>query len=165
MADKTLSRAPNIPPAEFAEIIQRIPSVIIEVVAFDMRNRIALVKRGYEPFKGAWHLPGGFLGFDEPLGEAAARIARVETGLAVSGFHELGFWDYRGLDPRGRQIALGFWGWARPDDDEAPVGPSRLRARAGEEVAWFDKLPAGFLDHQRPLIAAARRCIGARGDI
>jgi ADP-ribose pyrophosphatase YjhB (NUDIX family) len=46
-------------------------------------DRVVLVKRGHEPLKGEWSLPGGAVELAETLAEAVAREVREETGLDV----------------------------------------------------------------------------------
>ena len=44
-------------------------------------NSILLAKRAYEPAKGEWGLPGGFMELNETLEEAAHRELKEETNL------------------------------------------------------------------------------------
>lgn len=44
---------------------------------------VVLVRRGHEPLKGEWNLPGGGVELGETLREACAREVLEETGLVV----------------------------------------------------------------------------------
>lgn len=47
------------------------------------QDRALLIRRGAEPLKGQWSIPGGTLELGETLAEGVARELREETGLEV----------------------------------------------------------------------------------
>ncbi|MCX8202595.1 MAG: NUDIX hydrolase [Candidatus Micrarchaeota archaeon] len=54
----------------------------VDVVIID-GEKVVLVKRKTEPFKGKWVLPGGFVEINEDINQAAIREAKEETGMDV----------------------------------------------------------------------------------
>ena len=47
------------------------------------RHRALLIRRGSEPLKGEWSIPGGMLELGEELAEGVRRELKEETGLEV----------------------------------------------------------------------------------
>ncbi len=58
------------------------PIVGVGAVVLD-ENSVLLIRRGQEPLKGQWSIPGGAVEIGERLDEAVAREVREETGLDV----------------------------------------------------------------------------------
>jgi len=90
-------------------------AVAVDILAFDnsgpSNNRsILLIKRGHEPYKGLWAIPGGHLDPKEDLVVAAVREFGEETGIKVTAddLHQLGAYGTPGRDPRGDNVSVAF---------------------------------------------------------
>ena len=70
---------------------------------------LLLVKRKYEPFKGLWAFPGGFVEDDEELEHAAIRELQEETGLQLQGMKQVHTFGKVGRDPRGRTVSVNYY--------------------------------------------------------
>lgn len=130
------------------------PAVTTDCVIFtyeDWKLKVLLVKRGGEPYKGEWALPGGFLRNDETAKEGALRELREETGLEASAVGELGVFSDPSRDPRERVITIAFYALVKPSEVEG--------GDDADEAAWFaiDELPVLAFDHADILKAAMER--------
>lgn len=56
-------------------------------------NRVLLIRRGREPLKGEWSIPGGMLELGESLKEGVKREVLEETGLRVRPLEALAVFD------------------------------------------------------------------------
>ena len=56
----------------------------VGAVIKDCSGRLLLIRRGHEPGKGQWSIPGGRVEAGESDAEALAREIREETGLVVA---------------------------------------------------------------------------------
>ncbi len=65
-------------------------------------GKALIIRRGTEPLKGQWSVPGGLLELGETLRQGAAREALEETGLTVEPGEVLEVIDRIVPDPDGR---------------------------------------------------------------
>jgi 8-oxo-dGTP diphosphatase len=108
---------------------------------------VLLIRRGGEPYKGRWALPGGFVEKGERPAEAARRELAEETGLRPAGsFAQLGAYGDPGRDPRGWVVTVVYTVGLGTDEDCAVAGGDDAA-----EAAWFPvvalPLPLAF-DHE-----------------
>ena len=119
---------------------------------------LLLVRRGNDPYKGCWALPGGFMEMDETIEHCAARELQEETGIVVDekSLRLVGIYSAPGRDPRGRTVTAAY---------AVAVG-SGIQAAAGDdaaEVRWWplQELPPLAFDH-REIVADAMELFSQR---
>jgi len=123
------------------------PMVTVDALVFAVcggRKSVLLIRRGNEPYKGLWAIPGGFLEMDEELEDAAKRELFEETGIEDVELRQMHTFGTLGRDPRGRQITVVFTGTVDKEIEPA----------AGDDAAeaeWFDveNLPELAFDHDK----------------
>lgn len=124
------------------------PSVAVDLVVFGYETRrlsVLLVKRGIEPFKGKWALPGGFVRENESLEETARRELQEEAGVAEIYLEQLYTFGDVKRDPRGRVLSVSYLALVKPED-------YRLVASTdASDAKWvpLTELPPLAFDHQR----------------
>ena len=118
-------------------------SVVFAII--NKQLKILLIKRGHEPFKGKYALPGGFVNLDEDLERCARRELVEETGVKdifLKKLHAFGDVD---RDPRARVVTVPFY---------ALLDGEKISIHAGSDVElanWFSvyDLPELAFDHKK----------------
>ncbi|MFT5214460.1 MAG: 8-oxo-dGTP diphosphatase [Patiriisocius sp.] len=114
---------------------------------------ILLIKRKYEPFKGKWAIPGGFVLNNESLEEAVERELKEETGIKISYLEQLYTFGKPNRDPRGRVVSIAYFSLIRPNAFKISASTD------AEQVQWFNisELPELSFDHNEILKSAIER--------
>ena len=117
---------------------------------------ILLVKRKYEPFKGKWAIPGGFVLNNESLEEAVQRELKEETGIHINYLEQLYTFGNPERDPRNRVVTVAYFGLIKPSTFKIVADTD------AEEVQWFKitDLPSLSFDHADILKLAINRLQG-----
>jgi 8-oxo-dGTP diphosphatase len=127
-------------------------AVTVDLVVLTIKDDelvVLLVRRGFPPFQGKLALPGGFVGPDETLVEAAARELTEETGLIAdlepdteSGqaggpvyLEQLASYGDPGRDPRLRVVTVAY----------LALAPGLPAPHAGSDAADASWLPVTAL--------------------
>jgi 8-oxo-dGTP diphosphatase len=129
-------------------ILYRNPVPATGCVVENDARAVLLARRKFEPWKGCWYVPSGFVEYGDDVEETARREVREETGLVVELGSLFGVYSYFD-DPRQDGIIILYranivGGVLEAGDDAA-------------EVAFFsaDRLPPadeiGFASHRRAL--------------
>ncbi|NUP46102.1 MAG: NUDIX hydrolase [Catenulispora sp.] len=118
-------------------------------------HTVLLIKRGKQPFKNMWALPGGKVALDEAPELAACRELAEETGVHLEP-HDLVPMSWSAApnrDPRGRYVSLIY----------ACLLPAQITARGSSDAAdarWWSLDPVGFprlaFDHDDAVTSARR---------
>lgn len=66
---------------DFLKSFDLAPRLAVELLVENENGELLFIEREKDPFKGHWHLPGGFLLKDEPLDDAIKRIAKDELEI------------------------------------------------------------------------------------
>jgi len=131
-------------------------SYTVDAVVLSTDGKVLLIKRGGEPYKGSWALPGGYVDPGETSRKAVARELREETSVVAMPveFTMIGVFDEPDRDPRGRVVSAAYALEVLPntevtaDDDAA-------------EAQWWplSALPSLAFDHAEIIREAIERVL------
>lgn len=124
------------------------PGLCADVIAYytcqqTAKQYVLLIKRGGDPFKGSWALPGGFVNEGETMKLAARRELEEETGVKAEYLDFFVMADKPNRDPRGWTIA-GVYAMYCIKIPEVNAADDAV------EHAWYDTdaLPELAFDHK-----------------
>lgn len=130
--------------------------ISVDAVVFGYESgtiSVLLIKRKYDPFKGKWAIPGGFVLNHESLEEAVERELQEETGIQINYLEQLYSFGNPLRDPRGRVVSVAYFALVRPNT-------FKIFASTDAELAqWFNinELPELSFDHKEILDKAIQR--------
>jgi 8-oxo-dGTP diphosphatase len=132
------------------------PALTVDCVVFGLDDKdlkVLLIQRARKPFRGRWALPGGFVGVEEPLDEAARRELQEETGLRNVYLEQLYTFGEPDRDPRERVVTVTYYALVNLRDHQVRA------ATDAREAAWFaaPDVPALAFDHEKIIEAAIAR--------
>ncbi|MCR5101201.1 MAG: NUDIX hydrolase [Butyrivibrio sp.] len=115
------------------------PNVTADIAVFTKDKekegalKLLLIKRGIDPFKGCYALPGGFCEEGETVDHAASRELMEETGVEKPDFiNQLRVFSEPGRDPRGWTITVTFISMLSDVEGKVHAGDD------AKEAKWFD---------------------------
>lgn len=135
------------------------PAVTVDGVVFGYDEadlKVLLIQRDQAPYRGKWALPGGFVGIDESLEDAARRELQEETGVTELYLEQLYTFGAPKRDPRERVISVAYYALVKLADHAVRA------ASDARNVAWFPvaDLPALAFDHEEILEIGLKRLKG-----
>ena len=131
-------------------------AIAVDVVLLTIQGgtlKVLLVKRDRAPYRGTWSLPGGIVGADESVDDAALRELQEETNIGNIYLEQLYTFGEPARDPRGRVVTVAYY---------ALVNWQQFQLKARQRVSdasWFavKRLPPLAFDHQRIVDYALER--------
>ncbi|MCF2873478.1 MULTISPECIES: NUDIX domain-containing protein [unclassified Tenacibaculum] len=130
--------------------------VAVDAVVFGYEQKelsVLLIKRGVNPYKGSWALPGGLVLENESLEDAVQRELQEETGVTIDYLEQLYTFGTPGRDPRNRVVSVTYFALVRPNNFKISADTD------ADEVQWFsiNELPELAFDHDKILSIALKR--------
>jgi 8-oxo-dGTP diphosphatase len=118
---------------------------VVDGIILNKDYEILLIKRGRDPFKGEYAIPGGFIDWNETAKEAVVREIKEETNLEVEVVDFLNYYDSIKRDKKRRTISLVFICRITGDINNVKAGDDAA------EHGWFkvDNLPELAFDHEK----------------
>ena len=113
-------------------------------IIIEKDDKIVLIRRKNEPFKGKLAMPGGFVNEGELIEDRAIKEAKEETSLGIKLKEILGVYSIPDRDPRGHLmttvfIAKPISGKVKGGDDASDAGWFRIDKKILNELSFDHK--------------------------
>ncbi len=130
--------------SNYARYLVAVDCIVFGYDIFEKELKLLLIKRSFNPMKGSWSLPGGFVEELESLDEAASRILRIYTGLDRIYLTQSYSYGETDRDPGARVISTTYCALIAIRDINKEMA-------AKSEAHWrsFTGLPDLIFDHSR----------------
>ena len=124
------------------------PGVTTDNVIFGFDGKVVkvlLIERKFDPYKGCWAFPGGFLEMTESAEEGARRELMEETGLDTTFVKQFHTFSTPDRDPRERVITIAYYSLVRMSEVKGMDDAAQAK--------WFslDEVPKLAFDHEEML--------------
>ena len=84
------------------------PYISTDCIVFDEFDRVLLIRRKNDPFRGEYAFPGGFIEVGETAEDSARRELVEETGIKAGELRLLGVYSDPRRDPRHHTVTIAY---------------------------------------------------------
>jgi len=151
-------------------MIYKNPAPTVDAIIYSKHDdKLLLIKRKNQPFKGYWALPGGFVDYGESVENACIRESLEETSMKISHIYLFGVYSDPDRDPRGHSMSTVFlapiedFKGAKAADDAEDLKIFRFDELSALKIAFdhskiisdflkFLKDPESYIRKRLPLI-------------
>ncbi len=135
--------------SDYTRYLVAVDCIVFGYDILEKELKLLLIKRSFNPMKGSWSLPGGFVVETESLDEAASRILRIYTGLDKIYLSQSYTYGDTERDPGARVISTAYCALIAIRDITREMA-------AGSEAHWrsIAGLPGLIFDHYNMIARA-----------
>ena len=146
MAERDEGGLPRMACSDCGFVHYNNPAPAAGVIVRDEEGKILLVRRRFDPYRGLWTIPSGYIEYDEDVRHTAIRELEDETGLVV-GIDGIYSVESCFDDPRGNTVVVMY---------EGHIKGGKLKAGDDAEDAGFFSpadLPPIAFDCQKRILS------------
>lgn len=133
------------------------PIITVDSVIFQLDSdelSVLLIRRGQEPFKGMYALPGGYNPEGETTHDAMARVLKDKAGVRIKNLRlieQLYTFDTVARDPRGHAVSVTYMGLSKD------IAPESGKSTQNPQFFPVTNLPQLAYDHKKIIAYAHER--------